>query len=85
MSILTDDDVVVHRYAERLRDVDYLRHLDVGTRRAAGRIASRKGESVSVAAGVYHRRLCGGAVEAVRPLFPRVTINYKCVSRYEMR
>jgi hypothetical protein len=40
MSILADDDVVVHRDAERLSDVDdRLRHLDVGLARR--RIATR--------------------------------------------
>ena len=41
MAVLPHDDVVVHRDAERLGDVDdLLRHLDVGARgrRIAGRV-----------------------------------------------
>ena len=49
-------------------------HLAAG---AAGRIASREGASVSVAAGVYHPSALRRAVEAVQPLFPvsQSTIN----------
>jgi hypothetical protein len=40
VSVLADDDVIVHGNAERLRHRDYLlRHLDIGARRC--RIAGR--------------------------------------------
>jgi len=42
-------------------------HLAAG---AAGRIASRESASVSVAAGAYHRRLCGGRWRLFNPCFP---------------
>jgi len=46
-------------------------HLAAG---AAGRIASREGASVSVAAGAYRRRLCGGGGGCSNPV-SCVTIN----------
>ena len=45
MAVLADDDVVVHRNAERARDFDdHLGHLDVGARGrgVAGRVVVQK-------------------------------------------
>jgi|GEM_PF-1852652 hypothetical protein len=50
MPVPADDDMIVHRDPERLRDLrDLPRHLDVGTRRSriAGRVIAQESSALS--------------------------------------
>lgn len=66
MAVLADDDVIVHRDAERVGDADdRLGHLDVGRRRC--RIAGRMivDQPVKLRKLLYFNRIYNGANEVV--------------------